>query len=47
MHVVTSCQDGPMDSEAATAFTKLGFAKVYWIKGGTQAWLGTGLPSVW
>jgi len=46
IHVVTSCQAGPMASRAAAAFAKLGFASVNWIEGGTQAWVDAGLPTV-
>ena len=44
--VVASCQAGPMASRAADAYARLGFARVYWIDGGTQAWIDAGLPSV-
>jgi len=46
IQIVTTCQAGPMASKAAEAFTKLGFAKVNWIEGGTQAWIDAGLPTV-
>lgn len=46
LHVVASCQAGPMASRAAVAFANAGFAKVSWIDGGTQAWLDAGLPTV-
>jgi rhodanese-related sulfurtransferase len=46
IHVVTSCQAGPMASRAAAAFAKMGFAHVNWIEGGTQAWVEAGLPSI-
>lgn len=46
IHVIASCQAGPMASRAAAAFAKLGFAKVSWVEGGTQAWLDAGLPTV-
>lgn len=46
IHVVTACQAGPMASHAATAFAKLGFARVSWVKGGTQAWIDAGLPTI-
>lgn len=46
LHVVTSCQAGPMASRAAAAFAKLGFARVSWVEGGTQAWADAGLPTV-
>ena len=44
--IVTSCQAGPMASLAAEAFARLGFARVAWVKGGTQAWIDAGHPSV-
>ena len=46
IRVVTTCQAGPMASRAAASFAKLGFARVNWIKGGTQAWVDAGLPTV-
>lgn len=46
IRVVTSCQAGPMGARAAAAFAKLGFARVHWIEGGTQAWLDAGHPTV-
>lgn len=46
IRVVTSCQAGPMGSRAAAAFARLGFARVSWIDGGTQAWLDAGLPTI-
>lgn len=46
IHVVTSCQAGPMAARAAAAFARLGFARVSWIDGGTQAWVAAGLPTV-
>ncbi|MDA5093727.1 rhodanese-like domain-containing protein [Aliiroseovarius sp. KMU-50] len=45
IHVVTTCQAGPMASQAAEAFAKLGFANVSWIKGGTQAWVDAGFET--
>ncbi|SNS60124.1 rhodanese-like domain-containing protein [Tropicimonas sediminicola] len=46
IHVVTSCQAGPMAARAAAAFSKLGFARVSYVSGGTQAWVDAGLPTV-
>ena len=46
IHVVTSCQAGPMAARAAAAFSKLGFASVSYVSGGTQAWVDAGLPTV-
>ena len=45
LRIVATCQMGPMASRAAAAFAKLGFARVHWIEGGTQAWLDAGLPT--
>jgi rhodanese-related sulfurtransferase len=44
-HVITSCQGGPMAAIAAHELTKLGFARVNYIDGGTQGWLDAGLPT--
>ena len=46
IHVVTTCQAGPMASQAAAAFAKLGFARVSWIEGGTQAWAEAGYATI-
>lgn len=46
LHIITSCQAGPMARRAAEAFAKQGFSKVNWIEGGTQAWVGQGYPTV-
>lgn len=46
IHVIASCQAGPMGAKAANAFAKLGFARVSYIEGGTQAWVAAGLPTV-
>lgn len=46
IHVITSCQAGPMAARAAGAFVKLGFARVSYVDGGTQAWLDAGLPTL-
>lgn len=46
LHIVTTCQAGPMASRAAAAFARLGFARVSWVEGGTQAWLDAGLPTI-
>lgn len=46
IRVVTTCQAGPMASRAAAAFADLGFARVNWIEGGTQAWVDAGHPVV-
>ncbi|SFC08749.1 rhodanese-like domain-containing protein [Tropicimonas isoalkanivorans] len=45
IHVVTSCQAGPMGARAAVAFAELGFARVSYVDGGTEAWLKAGLPT--
>jgi len=44
--IVTSCQAGPMAAIAAHELKKLGFGRVSYIEGGTQAWLDAGLPTV-
>ena len=46
IRVVASCQAGPMGSRAAAAFARLGFARVNWVDGGTQAWVDAGLPTI-
>ena len=46
IRVVTTCQAGAMASLAAAAFAKLGFARVNWVEGGTQAWVDAGFPIV-
>jgi len=46
LRIVASCQAGPMASRAAAAFARLGFARVNWVEGGTQAWVDAGLPTV-
>lgn len=45
IHVIASCQAGPMGAKAAREFAKLGFARVSYIEGGTEAWLAAGLPT--
>lgn len=44
--VFTSCQAGPMAAVAAHELSKLGFRRVRYVEGGTQAWLDAGLPTV-
>jgi len=46
IHVIASCQAGPMGARAAKELAKLGFARVSYIKGGTEAWLTAGLPTI-
>lgn len=46
IRVITTCQAGPMASRAAAAFSRLGFARVNWVEGGTQAWVDAGLPTL-
>lgn len=46
IHIVTTCQAGPMASKAAEAFAKLGYANVSWIEGGTQAWVDAGYETL-
>jgi len=45
MHVITSCQAGPMAAIAAFELSKQGFTNVHYIDGGTQGWLDAGLPT--
>ena len=42
IHVVATCQAGPMASKLAEVFTRQGFPNVSWIEGGTQAWIDEG-----
>ena len=44
--VITACQGGPMGAIAAHELKKLGFWRVSFIDGGTQAWLDAGLATV-
>ena len=44
--VITACQGGPMGAVAAHELTKLGYRRVSFIDGGTQAWLDAGLATV-
>ena len=46
LRVVTTCQAGPRAERAASGFARLGFARVNWIEGGTQAWIDAGFPTV-
>lgn len=46
IHVITSCQAGPMASRAAAALAGMGFAQVNWVDGGTQAWVDAGYETV-
>jgi rhodanese-related sulfurtransferase len=46
LRVVTTCQAGPRARQAAVAFARLGFARVHWIEGGTQAWADAGHPTI-
>ncbi len=45
VHVVTSCQSGPMGAMVAHAFQKLGFANVNFVGDGTQGWIDAGFPT--
>lgn len=45
IHVITSCQAGPMGALAAHALVKLGFSSVNYVDGGTQGWLDAGYPT--
>ena len=42
VHIVTSCQAGPMGKKAAQAFVERGFTLVNFVDGGTQAWVDAG-----
>lgn len=44
--VITACQAGPMGAIAAHELKKLGYARVNYIDGGTQAWLDAGLSTL-
>ncbi|MEV8468136.1 rhodanese-like domain-containing protein [Fluviibacterium sp. DFM31] len=46
LHIVATCQAGPMASKTAAAFAKLGFARVSWVEGGTQAWVDAGYETL-
>lgn len=45
IHVITTCEAGPMAARAAEIFATLGFARVSYVEGGTRAWLAAGLPT--
>lgn len=46
MRLITACQGGPMGAIAAHELFKLGYHRVSFIEGGTQAWLDAGMPTV-
>lgn len=46
LHIIATCQAGPMAHRTAEAFAKQGFANVNWIEGGTQAWADAGYETV-
>ena len=46
IHIVTTCQAGPMAARAAEAFAKLGYGRISWIEGGTQAWRAAGQETI-
>jgi len=46
LHIITTCQSGPMAHRAAAAFARMGFAKVSWLEGGTQGWLDAGFETI-
>jgi rhodanese-related sulfurtransferase len=46
MRLITACQGGPMGAIAAHELMKLGYRRVSFIDGGTQAWLDAGLATV-
>ena len=43
--VFTSCQAGPMGAVAAHELSKLGYGRVQYVEGGTQAWLDAGFAT--
>lgn len=43
--VITVCDLGPMSAMAARTLKNMGFSNVAYIQGGTQAWMGAGLPT--
>ena len=45
IHVITSCQAGPMAARAAAEFARLGFKQVSFVDGGTQAWVDAGFAT--
>ena len=45
IHVITSCQAGPMGAIAAHELARQGFARVHYIEGGTQGWLDAGFTT--
>jgi rhodanese-related sulfurtransferase len=42
--VVLVCKTGQTSATACERLTKAGFAKVYWLEGGMQSWVGGDLP---
>lgn len=46
VHVITSCQAGPMGAVAAHELAKMGYARVNYVDGGTQGWVDAGYPTV-
>lgn len=46
LHVIATCQAGPMAERAAAAFARLGFVRVSWVEGGTQSWVDAGYPTI-
>lgn len=45
IHVITSCQAGPMGALAAQELAKHGFEQVNYVEGGTQGWIDAGYPT--
>lgn len=43
--VITVCDLGPMSAMAARTLKDMGFEKVAYLEGGTQAWKDAGLPT--
>jgi len=44
--IITACQAGPMGAIAAHELKKLGYLRVSFMEGGTQAWLDAGHATV-
>ena len=45
IHMITSCQAGPMAALAAQELAKRGFTRVNYVEGGTQGWTDAGFPT--
>ena len=42
--VALYCKTGAASEQACKKLVKAGFAKVHWLQGGLQAWIGEQLP---